>query len=134
MILDASVVTKWFVKEKDTDKALEIREKYFQNEFDITVPDLIIYEVANALRYSNFNSEEINKAISTLYSMNLFMIDPSEKIIGKSSEIATDNDITIYDATYVALSDYFSSRLITADKTLFDNTKSDYDVKFLPDL
>lgn len=134
MILDASVVTKWFVEEKDTDKALEIREKYFQDEFDITVPDLVIYEVANALRYSNFNSEEINKAISTIYSMNLFIVDPSEKIIDRSSDVAIDNDITIYDATYVALSDYFSSSLITADRTLYDKTKSDFDVKFLPNM
>lgn len=134
MILDASVVAKWFLEEKGTETALSIREKYFQDEFDINVPDLVIYEIANTLRYSNFSSREIDKAISTIYSMDLFLVDPSQKVMKKASEIAINNDITIYDATYVALAYQLSSQLITADKPLFDSTEGSYDVKYLFDM
>lgn len=134
MILDASVIAKWFLKEEGTGKALKIREKYFQDEFDLSVPDLIIYELANTLRYSNFLSPEIDKAISTIYSMDLFFIDPSQKIMEKASKIAINKDITIYDATYVALSYQLSSQLMTADKSLFRKTKDSYEVKYLLNL
>lgn len=131
MILDASVVAKWFLEEEGTKISLQIREKYFQDEFDISVPDLIIYEIANTLRYSDFSSQEINKALSSIYSMNLFLMDPSEKMMEKASKIAIEKEITIYDATYVALADQLSSRFITADKPLFTKTKESYDVRYL---
>jgi predicted nucleic acid-binding protein len=35
MILDASVVTKWFLMEEYTDKALKIREKYANGELNM---------------------------------------------------------------------------------------------------
>lgn len=134
MILDASVIAKWFLEEEGTKTSLQIREKYFQDEFDISVPDLIIYEIANTLRYSDFSSQEINKALSSIYSMNLFLMDPSEKMMEKASKIAIEKEITIYDATYVALGDQLSSRFITADHPLFTKTKDSYDVEYLMDL
>ena len=96
MILDASVVAKWFLEEEGTEKALEIREKYFRDEFDISLPDLLIYEIANTLKYSNFSSPEIDRAISTIYSMDLFLVDPSQNIMRKASEIAINKEISIY--------------------------------------
>ena len=133
MILDASVVAKWFLDEEGTEKALEIREKYFQDEFDISVPDLLIYEIANTLKYSNFSSSEIDRAISTIYSMDLFLVDPSQLIMRRASEIALNKDVSIYDATYVALAHRLSTKLITADEPLYRKTKDSYDVKYLLD-
>ena len=134
MILDASVIAKWFLDEEGTEKALEIREKYFQDEFDISVPDLLIYEIANTLKYSNFSSPEIDRAITSIYSMDLFIVDPSENIMSKASEIAINNEITIYDATYVALAHQLSTKIITADKPLFKKTKDSFKVRYLLDL
>jgi predicted nucleic acid-binding protein len=52
-VIDTSVVVKWFVKEKDSDVALEILEHYRSGNFTIIVPDLLIYEFTNVLRYKN---------------------------------------------------------------------------------
>jgi len=134
MILDASVVAKWFLEEEGTEKALEIREKYFRDEFDISLPDLLIYEIANTLKYSNFSSPEIDRAISTIYSMDLFLVDPSQNIMRKASEIAIDKELSIYDATYVALAHQLSTKLITADKPLYRKTKDSYNVQYLLNL
>ncbi len=134
MILDASVIAKWFLEEEGTEKALEIREKYIQDEFDISVPDLLIYELANTLKYSKFSSAEIDRAISTIYSMDLFIVDPSQNIMRKASEIAINKEVSIYDATYVALAHQLSTDLITSDKPLYRKTKDPYDVKYLLNL
>jgi len=66
MILDASVILKWFIEEKDTDKALKIRDDYVAGKIDIEIPDLLIYELANVLRYKQFTAEEIKSAVKFL--------------------------------------------------------------------
>ena len=60
IILDASVVVKWFSEEEYTDKALEIRERIRMGEERVIVPDLLLYELANALKYNpSFNCERV---------------------------------------------------------------------------
>jgi predicted nucleic acid-binding protein len=51
-ILDASVILKWFVDEESSDQALRIRDEFCRGEREIVVPDLLLLEVANALRYN----------------------------------------------------------------------------------
>lgn len=52
VVPDSSVVIKWFSDEDATDKALAIREGYINGKIEIVVPDLLLYEIANALRYN----------------------------------------------------------------------------------
>ena len=41
VVVDTSVLIKWFKQEKDTDKALEIRRAYLDEEIEIAIPDLV---------------------------------------------------------------------------------------------
>lgn len=68
-VLDASVIIKWFVVEKDSDKAEKILEQYKAAIIDIIVPDIMIYEVANALRFNPFSTKKRNKAVLTGYTV-----------------------------------------------------------------
>ena len=47
IVLDASVVAKWFIEEEDTEKAIEIRDKFVQGEIEVLVHSLLIYEIGN---------------------------------------------------------------------------------------
>jgi predicted nucleic acid-binding protein len=49
-VLDPSVVLKWFVNEADSGQALKLREEFYAGEREIVVPDLLLFEIANALR------------------------------------------------------------------------------------
>lgn len=51
MVLDASVILKWFLEENGSNKALKIKESHVAGTSTITTPDIVIYEVGNALRY-----------------------------------------------------------------------------------
>lgn len=51
MLLDASVILKWFLDEPDSDKAKIIKDNHVNGKFTIVIPDIAIYEIANALRY-----------------------------------------------------------------------------------
>ena len=89
MILDASVILKWFIKEEDSDKAKELKESHIIGKFNIVVPDIIIYEVGNALRYEpEFSLKEVNRSLEELYELNLDIIAPLPDILTLVAEIA----------------------------------------------
>ena len=131
MILDTSVVAKWFLEEDDTQKALKIRDKYVRGEMDVEIPDLLIYELANVLRYKNFSEDEIRDAINSITEMDFLIIAPSSTLIHRAAQISLNEEISIYDAVYIAMSDYFDTPVVTADKKLYDRTKSNHKVILL---
>jgi predicted nucleic acid-binding protein len=50
VVADAPVVVKWFVEEEHTGDALRLRDDYVDRVVDVASPDLMPYEVLNALR------------------------------------------------------------------------------------
>ena len=81
-VLDSSVIIKWFSDEEDTDISLELRENYIKGNANIASPDLIIYEIANALRYNKELSEtDVKNSINSLISMGINIIVPTKMVI-----------------------------------------------------
>jgi len=116
-ILDASVVLKWFVDEEDRDQALRLREEFYTGEREIVVPDLLLFEVANALRYNpSFTAEEIKGAVKTLFDIGIDIITPTYSLLAKAIELAKSLDITCYDAAYLTLAEELGFEFITADE------------------
>ena len=48
IVIDASIAVKWFVAERDVDKALRLKDSYPSGGFELAAPVLIYYEVADA--------------------------------------------------------------------------------------
>ncbi len=119
LVLDASVVIKWFSKEKNSEKAIEIRDRFVDGDVLIVCPDLIIYEVSNALRYAKaLDKKDVKEAVESLYDLEIDIIVPTRDIIRKAIELAIDHDITVYDAVYVSLAELLDARLVTSDEKL----------------
>lgn len=127
-VLDASVVTKWFSEEEYTDKALKLRDDFSKGDIELVVPDLILYEVSNALRYNpDFDETDVVDAIGTLFDIGISIIVPNREIINSALNLAYEHKITVYDAYYVALAKEINFNLITADRKLYLKIK---DLKF----
>ncbi|MEM2585199.1 MAG: type II toxin-antitoxin system VapC family toxin, partial [Thermoproteota archaeon] len=111
IVIDASVAVKWFVPEKDSDKALKLRELYLNGALEIVAPTLIYYEVANALRfhpYYRLSEKELLKATSALKNMQI-AIEPTVKTWRKAFEISALDKVSVYDAIYLATSISFKT-------------------------
>jgi len=52
VVVDASVVAKWYLEEEYTEKALKLRDMHVNGEIELTAPELLLFEVLNAIRYS----------------------------------------------------------------------------------
>jgi len=119
-VLDASVVLKWFVNEADSGQALKLREEFYSGEREIVVPDLLLFEIANALRYNpTFSTKEIQEALDTLFGIGIGIITPTFSLLSKAVELAGEFDLTCYDATYLALAEDLGLEFITADERFY---------------
>lgn len=135
IVLDASVVVKWFSEEEYTDKALRIRERFLRGEENIVIPDLLLYELANALRYNRgFDSIDVRDALVSIFEMQIDIIVPISALMTSAIALAFEHNITVYDAFYVALAKESGLSLITADDRLYKRTSGLNLVKFINDI
>ena len=88
-------------------------------------PDLLLYEVANALRYKpGFGVEKVARAIVDLMDIQVDLIVPSRELVEKSSNLAYAYGVSVYDSCYLALSELMGVSLYTSDKRFFDGAKA----------
>lgn len=127
LVIDASVVVKWFNIEPLHDKAIAIRDRYIGGAIDLIAPTLIYYEVANALRYNpRFGIEEVRAAVKALEDLSLTTYEFSMDMASKAVEIAYMYGITVYDAAYVSLAALMDTTLYTADKEVVAKVSATY--------
>jgi len=120
LVVDSSVVIKWFSDEEDTEKALKIREDFLKGKNIIAVPDIQIYEIANALRYKkNITMEEVIAYTRSLIDIGMVIVIPTADTIKSAVEVAFQHDITIYDAYFISLAKELNFSFITADEKLY---------------
>ncbi len=123
-VVDASVAIKWFSEEQFTDKAIEIRDNFFKGTYELAAPDLVLYEVSNALRFNpNFTEEDVIEAVNSLFDMGISIIVPTPRVVRSSITMAFKYKITIYDAFYSALASEIGFTFVTADSKLYQKIK-----------
>ncbi len=134
LVLDSSVIVKWFSQEEYTDKALIIREKFLKGNPSIIVPDIQIYEIANALRYNKtFQKTEVKNAVKSLIDIGLPIFVPTKDIIEEAVEVSFEFDISFYDAYFVALARRLNLPMVTADEKLYNKLNNLGFIKYLRD-
>jgi len=104
-------------------RALQLRNDFRERKIDLLCPELLIYEIANVLRYKEDLEERlILKAIISIYEMEILML-VNQKIMESAVRLALEYGITVYDSTYLSFAQQLGCHLITADKKLFQKIK-----------
>lgn len=133
LVLDASVIVKWFSDEEYTDIALAIMDKFLRGTLDIFVPELMFYEVSNAVRYNKaFSEEDRIQIVEDLFSIGFNILTSNKEILSMAMKLAVDTDTPIYDNVYLAVGRLKNCHLITTDKEYVKKINSD-DVLFISD-
>ena len=119
IILDASVILRWFIEEEQSDKARKIQDDYLVDKLDIAVPDLLLYEVANALRFNkSFEVDEIDQVLTSLSDLGIKVLPINYALVGEAARLAYNYELTVYDAIYVELSLKLGAEFVTAKKAV----------------
>lgn len=121
LVVDASVVAKWYLPERDHERARRLRDAYLDGQHDLLAPALLPFEVVNALKYSgHYASDRLVDASRSITAYGISLVP--YRNLGPVAEIAHDLDITLYDASYLALADVNETMVYTADQRLIDAT------------
>ena len=119
VVADASVVCKWFLSEKDTPAALLLRDDHVEGRIRILAPELMAYELANALRYHPaLSSEDLQESVRYLYDLQLSLVPATYRDLGAAAQFARRQRVSVYDACYAILAENRSCPLITDDALL----------------
>ena len=125
IIVDTSVVVKWYIPERHHEHARALRDAYLDGKCDLVAPAFMPFEAINALKYSgHYDGDRLEEASISLpeYGIDLVSFNNS----GPVAAIANDLDITIYDASYIALAEQLDTTVYTADGNLLDDLEGDY--------
>lgn len=136
VVLDTSVVIKWFRQgEVLAQRALAVRDAYLEGEIAVAAPSLLIYELANVLRYKkDLSASQVQEAVQSLLDMGLEVIPPLSPIMRRTIDLATTYRTTVYDATFAALAESLNATFITADERLVHRLTALPCVRFLGEM
>ncbi|MFW6159350.1 MAG: type II toxin-antitoxin system VapC family toxin [Planctomycetota bacterium] len=117
IVLDASVAVKWFLDERGSAQARDLRNQYRDGSVELAAPDLLVYEVTNALVCQRvYDPEAVDSAVETLLSLDLILSQPQLDLMSRAAAIAREVNGAVYDAAYVALAEMMEGVLATADR------------------
>ncbi|MGD0511381.1 MAG: type II toxin-antitoxin system VapC family toxin, partial [Candidatus Micrarchaeaceae archaeon] len=97
------------------------RDAYVSGRIAMFEPSLVIYEILNAIRYTNtrkFTIEQLKTVIQSLHQYQFSTAEINYEFAAKSAEISLKYGISIYDAAYIALAQATGSEFYTADDRL----------------
>lgn len=125
-VLDTSVIIKWFSEydEDDLEKAINLRYEILEGMCSVVVPDLLFYEIANALRYNpHLKSNDVKDALKAVIEMGFDVKGIETDIMDRAIEMAFKYNVTVYDASFLALSQTEKRLLVTADYKFVERLK-----------
>lgn len=122
LVIDASVVAKWFLPELDSEAALTLARRAAAGSVSLHAPDIWASECASAIwkqaiRLRRMDPGRARAAITRL--ANVPIRDAASRLLlPRAYAIASAADIAVYDALYVTLGEVLSAQVITADRVL----------------
>ena len=127
IVVDSSVVIKWFVPQANSIQARKILDKYQDGELFILAPDLIYAEVGNIIwklhRFQGVSQVDAEAILNTFQSITL-VITPSSSLLNDAYRLAVAYQRTVYDSLYIALSLRRQCQFVTADEKLVNSVNS----------
>ena len=119
VVLDASVVLKWFHSEgeRHLDAARSLRAEFEAGELLVFAPPLLRLELVNVAgrRWGWAESALVELALA-LGDLGFEFVEPELERVA----IWTTRGLTAYDAAYVAVAEEHALRLVTDDERIVD--------------
>jgi predicted nucleic acid-binding protein len=122
VVSDASVVLKWFHSEgeEQVEEARELLARFRERQIGLSVLDLTMYEVGNALlRGRGVTADAVNVVLASLGELiPRWVLRPQEW--SRAAILAEMHGLTMYDAAYGAVAERRGALLATMDTRLIE--------------
>ncbi|RIK45033.1 MAG: twitching motility protein PilT [Chloroflexi bacterium] len=121
IVVDSSVVIKWFVPEPLSDEALRLLTAYETGALSLLAPDLLCAELGNIIwkkqTLQGLEAADAEAALAALFDLDI-IVTPSATLLDTAYHLAVTHRRTVYDMLYVALGLRVNCRFVTADERL----------------
>lgn len=124
IVVDSSVVVKWFVREEPESSAARLLLSRFEKgECELIVPDLLFYEVGNVflMKWSD-DLKRLQGAFLHLWELPWLITPLRKSLLVRVLEIATQFHLTFYDALFVGTAEQADALFVTADEKMARRT------------
>src|SRR5258708_5435046 len=122
LVIDASVATKWLIREEDTDAARAL----LKHPDQLIAPDLVFAEVGQAL-WKQQQRGTLSPADSLLAQQTFEQVPLTttscRKLLASALRFASVFQQTVYDSLYLALAVREQTVVVTADRRFLENIK-----------
>ncbi len=125
LLLDSSVIAKWFLDEPGTERAIALQNQYLSGLVSLFYAELSLFEVANALHFSGrFTAAEVVEAIAALEALNMQRLGFDQGALNRAVQLAEQHGTAVYDSYLVALAEKRQILFLTADHKLLRRLQS----------
>ena len=117
LVIDSSVMVKWINSQNEDylEEADQILHDARSEKVELIAPELAKYEIGNALLYKNMSLPTSKMSLGTIYEIPLTFCVLDQEGASETMEIAKENKITYYDASFVQLTKEKKATLVTAN-------------------
>lgn len=134
IVIDASVVAKWFNNESFTDKALKVRKAFIEGQIELCAPEHLLYEVGNSIwKNKTLSTKDCIQAVDDLMNMSIELTRLDSTMAFRAMKSARELLISYYDALYVQLSIDRLVPLLSADEKLLSKAEGTTNAMHLRD-
>ncbi len=106
LVIDSSVVIKWYVAEEYQAPATAIRDRYREGNLDLLVPDLFYAEIGNIVWKKRLTQglavADARRIIDAVLTLPL-EVTPNSQLSTEAYHLAEEHGRTVYDSLYLAL-------------------------------
>ena len=118
-VLDSSAALPWVLPEKDSAKAIQLRDDARNAVHELLAPDIFAAEVFSSLLKAE-RTKRINvgdaKILYASIAADIPALHPYLPLMPRAGEIASRHGVALYDCLYIALAERESCEVITADR------------------
>jgi predicted nucleic acid-binding protein len=126
VVPDASIILKWVLPQENepySKQAHAISQAFYDNEIDLILPSLWVYEVGNVLTLKY--PEVAGALLAHLANLDIPVVQPSARLIELTAKLVTRHSVTFYDASYHALAVTAGAFFVTADEKFLRKVPGD---------
>ncbi len=133
VVIDTSVAVKWIISENE--KYLEQADKLLARikigRLKCYAPELLKYEIGNAMISRQYTTSYINLALKTIYNLPVEFTSSDLELARETVTISKENNMTYYDALFIALANKIKADLVT-DNIKHQGKYKGKEVKIIP--
>jgi predicted nucleic acid-binding protein len=124
LVVDSSIVPKWFVPEIHADAASRLRVDYH-----LVAPEFLLLEVTNILvpkvRRGQITQDEAGEILQRVQALPIELVE-SSAYLAAALDLASRLHPSGYDCLYAAVALARECRLVTADREFYDHLRGPY--------